>query len=173
MVILGLGSNKGDREFYLRQASALLAGLLSGMRASGIYESKALLPPDAPKVWDAPFLNMAVIGETALDPRKLLASLKAIEAKLGRKPSGHWAPREIDIDILAMGDTVLDTPSLSIPHQELLNRDFALLPLAELAPDWRYPAAGKYYGWKASDIALEKKFTLGAALQHTGKVAYG
>lgn len=173
MVILGLGSNKGDREDYLRQATALLAGLLSGMRASGIYESKALLPPGAPAEWNAPFLNMVVTGKTKLEPRKLLASVKAIETKLGRKPAGKWGPREIDIDILAMGDTVIDTPSLAIPHPELLNRDFALLPLSELAPDWRYPAAGTYHGWKASDIAADKKFAPGGALQPTGKVAYG
>lgn len=158
MVILGLGSNKGDREAYLRQATGMLAGLLQGMNSSGVHETKALLPEGAPREWDMPFLNMAVAGETDLEPRALLKAIKAIEEQLGRKPAGKWAPREIDIDILAMDGTVLDTPSLAIPHPGLLNRDFALLPLVELAPDWEYPLPGKYQGWKAADIAADKGF---------------
>ncbi len=158
MVILGLGSNSGDREAYLRQAIVLLGGLLQAMRVSGVYESKALLLADAPREWDKPFLNMAVVGETTLSLQELLKAIKAIEQKLGRKSLGKWSPREIDIDILAMGDQVVDTPVLQVPHHELLNRDFALLPLAELAPDWIYPLAGKYNGWKALDIAVDKGF---------------
>lgn len=170
-VILGLGSNSGDREDYLRQATGLLSGLLAGMRASAVHETKALLPEGAPKEWDKPFLNMAVLGKTEMPPRQMLTALKAIEEKIGRKPSGKWGPREIDIDILAMGDVVMDTPSLSIPHPELLNRDFALLPLVELAPQWVYPGSGKYHGWKSSDIAADLGF--GMPVHPTGKIARG
>lgn len=165
MVILGLGSNKGDRAAYLRQASALLAGLLQGMGYSSVYESKALMPEGAPKEWDMPFLNMAVMGETSLSPLDLLKAVKAIEKQLGRKSLEHWSPREIDIDILAIDQQTLDLPEAQVPHRELLNREFALLPLVELAPDWEYPAAGKYQGWKASAIAKDKGWRAGVSLK--------
>ncbi|MEQ1790442.1 MAG: dihydropteroate synthase, partial [Rickettsiales bacterium] len=92
---------------------------------------------------DMPFYNMAIAGETSLSPHKLLAAIKGIEEKLGRNKIGHWSPRNIDIDILTMGDVVIDTADLSIPHKELLNRDFALNPLLELAPYWVHPFAKK------------------------------
>lgn len=170
MVILGLGSNVGDREAYLKQATSLLAGLLLGMRASSVIESKALLMPDSPKEWDKPFLNMAVAGETTLLPQDLLKAIKAIEQKIGRKSAGKWSPREIDIDILAMGDTVIDMPEVSIPHVELPNREFALLPLCELMPEWIYPRQGEYFGKKAAVIAEEKGWRAGV---FKTKVAYG
>src|SRR5690606_1507049 len=133
MVILGLGSNKGDREAYLTQACEALAGILKEMRRSRLYESVALLPEAPPEGWDRPFLNMAVAGETDLAPHALLDAIKEVEQNLGRSKVGHWGPREIDIDILAIDDMVLDTPLLSVPHTGLLTRHFALLPLIDVA----------------------------------------
>lgn len=164
MVILGLGSNKGDRGAFLRAAVVLLAGVLTNLRASPVYESQALLPKNARSEWDRLFLNMAVCGDTSLAPEALLMEVKAMERHLGRRPAMAWSPREIDIDILAMDATVLRTASLSIPHQELLNRDFALLPLVDLAPDWRYPAPGPDFGRRAADIAAARRFTCGRSL---------
>jgi 2-amino-4-hydroxy-6-hydroxymethyldihydropteridine diphosphokinase / dihydropteroate synthase len=170
MVILGLGSNTGDRLGYLTSAVRELKRVLRGVRLSRILESKALLPPGAPDDWGHSFLNMAVSGATSLTPEALFAEIKAIEQRLGRKPRGVWAPREIDIDILAMDDRVVESAVLTIPHRELLNRDFALLPLIDLVPDWLYPVAGKYYQWKAVDIARDKKFALNADLKDTGMI---
>jgi 2-amino-4-hydroxy-6-hydroxymethyldihydropteridine diphosphokinase len=171
MVILGLGSNSGDRERYLRQAVESLAPVLKNLRLSSVYETEALLPQGAPPSWNMPFLNMAAAGETALSPQALLATIKAIEKKLGRADAEVWAPRVIDVDILAMGDVRLDLPGLTIPHFALLDRSFALLPFVELAPDWRYPD-GEYGGWKASDIAAAKGYHL-HALTEKGNVTYG
>ncbi len=143
VVVLGLGSNVGNRIEWLRSAVALLVPHIENMRISSIYESAALLPEGAPDNWDMPFYNMAVSGVTSLSPDELLLAVKQIEQKLGRNKTGHWSPREIDIDILAMGDLVLDSADLSLPHKELVNRDFALIPMAEIIADWQHPVLKK------------------------------
>jgi 2-amino-4-hydroxy-6-hydroxymethyldihydropteridine diphosphokinase len=159
MIILGLGSNTGDREEYLARAVSMLDDILTGMHTSSLYETAALLPEGAPRDWDMPFLNMAVCGDTSLSPDQLFATVKDIEKKLGRFPSEVWAPRKIDIDILAIENMVIDESALSVPHRALLDRDFALVPLAELVPDWCYPA-GAYKGKRAADIVAEKRYIL-------------
>ena len=158
MIILGLGSNWGDKQEYLQKAVDELALILSHLNISSTYEMPALLPEGAPAEWNIPFLNRAVSGETKLNPQDLLKEIKKIEQQLGRIDRGHWGPREIDIDILAYDDEVIDEPDLKIPHRGLLERDFALLPLVELAPDWVYPVVGPYFGKTAHDLA--QKFTV-------------
>jgi len=172
MVILGLGSNIGDREAYLAKAVKKLSVLLTDMRYSRVLESAALLPPDAPPEFNRPYLNMAVAGETDFAPQALLTEIKNIERELGRVERCNWGPREIDIDILAMDDTVLDAPPLFIPHRQLLNRDFVLLPLADVAPDWNYPLQGKYFGETAMEIIAAKKYALGTNLRDTGTIIH-
>jgi 2-amino-4-hydroxy-6-hydroxymethyldihydropteridine diphosphokinase len=167
-VILGLGCNIGNRETQLRAAVAALSMTLENIVVSNFYESAALLPPGAPKEWDVPFYNMALTGVTALTPEELLTHIKLLEERMGRSQRGMWGPREIDIDILAMGEIVIRKPEFSVPHKELLNRDFALVPLAEIAPDWLYPVEGGYHGWKAADIVRDKGYVLNTALRNTG-----
>src|SRR5476651_1633704 len=107
MVILGLGSNSGDRLANLRQARQLLSLIpkLQLLRVSPLYMSNALLPEQAPDSWDQPYLNLAIQCETRLQPQELLQQLKNVEYTLGRKPvKRHWGPRVIDIDILAWDD---------------------------------------------------------------------
>jgi 2-amino-4-hydroxy-6-hydroxymethyldihydropteridine diphosphokinase len=151
MIVLGLGSNLGLREEHLRRAVEALGKRIDNIVCSPVYESRALLPEGAPRSWDMPFLNVAVRGDTALEPRELLVQVKEIEKTLGRAPRGRWGPREIDIDILAYGGYVIAEPALVIPHRELLTRDFALIPLADVAPDWVHPLADG--GKKASELA--------------------
>jgi len=140
MVILGLGSNMGERLGYLNKAAAGLSDILSGMTISPVYESVAVLPESAPGFWNKPFLNAAVSGETSFAPHELLQFIKSLEKKIGRSEHYQkWSPRVIDIDILAMGNLVMDAGHLKIPHPLLLERPFALLPLADIAPDWQYP----------------------------------
>lgn len=167
MVILGLGSNIGDRLGWLAAAVARLAPLLVDMRISRVFESPALLPDNAPGGWNQPFLNMAVGGVSGLAPQEWFSAVKTIERELGRKPGGIWCPREIDIDILAIDDVVLKTPELTIPHRGLLERPFALLPLIDVAPNWRAPG-----GELALDIARNKGFAVGAQLRDLGKVVH-
>lgn len=139
MVVLGLGSNLGHREVHLKRALNLLTrsgdAPLVDTTLSRVYESPALVPEGAPRSWDQPFLNCALVGQTCLDPPALLSAIKRIEATLGRMDDARWAPRLIDIDILWWPGMEMSSDTLTIPHPELHRRPFALRPLAELAPD--------------------------------------
>ena len=149
MVILGLGSNIGDRNATLSAAIASLHNLMRIESISSVVETPALLPQGAPDEWNIAFLNLALVGHTNSTPEVLLTEIKALEKQLGRKDRGHWAPREIDIDILAWDDVVLDSQALSIPHLQLPLRKFVLVPLSEIAPTWQYPRQGKHFGQTA------------------------
>lgn len=149
MIILGLGTNLGDRDANLQRAIALIeAKLLCNIRKSSIHKNPAMMPDGAPREWDIEFFNMAISGELREEtsPLEFLEELKKIEAKIGRKPTQRWAPREIDIDILAWHEEVFDTENLQIPHIGLHERDFAYKPFLELAPDWLHPRFGAKLG---------------------------
>jgi len=148
MVVLGLGSNLGDRLGFFRQAKQHLESVLTSMRCSSVYESLALLPEGAPKEWDIPFYNMAIAAQTTLSPQALLYEIKKIEQAVGRQDRGRWGPREIDIDILVFGSEVISSAELTIPHAGLLMRDFAIVPLADV-----YPAEGECKGKTAAQLA--------------------
>jgi len=153
MIVLGLGSNVGKRLEYLEMAIHYLSeSVINITDISPIYESPALLKDGAPECWDIPFFNMAVRGETYLAPQELLRHIKMIERRVGRQDRGVWAPREIDIDILAYGGLNVDDSNLKIPHAALCERAFALLPFADIAPNWQYPAVGLYKSKTAYEI---------------------
>ena len=138
-VYLGLGSNLGDRQENLAKAvKALNAGPeLSVLRTSGIYETAPWGRSGQPD-----FFNMVAEVSTTLAPQQLLDRVKDLEKKLGRKPGPRFGPRLIDMDILLYGDKVVDEPDLHIPHAGLHLRAFALVPLADLAPDTVHPVIG-------------------------------
>ena len=136
-VILGLGSNQGDRFAALKTAIAKLAPHLKNIKTSGVYSSPALLLEDSPPEWNMDFLNMAVIGNTETTPENLLKICQQIETEMGRvKDHAKWSPRIIDIDILLYGEQTVQTDTLTIPHAQLHARAFALLPLLELKPGY-------------------------------------
>lgn len=137
---LGLGSNVGDKIAYIDQAINIIEkrSILLNIKQSSIYRSEALLKDNSPATWDVDFVNKVIIGMTSLGPYDLLDAIKQIEQELGRINRGIWAPREIDIDILLYGDLVINSTNLTIPHKELLNRDFFLVPLAELIPGLKF-----------------------------------
>lgn len=153
-VVLGLGSNLGDRENYLKEAILQIKkqGLLTNIILSSIITAKAMLPENAPQEWDIDFLNMAVRGKTSLTAQELLLEIKKIEVEIGRIDRERWAPREIDIDILVYGEEIIEQDHFSVPHKHLLERSWAIGPLAEIYPDWRYPVPGRYCGISAKDI---------------------
>lgn len=145
MIILALGSNLGDRAAYLAQALAALeaAGVRITAR-SGLHETPALLLDGAPAEWNIPFLNQVLLAEAPThSPTQLLALLKQTEQALGRTDRGRWSPREIDLDLIAYHDTLLEDALLSLPHPQMHRRDFVLRPLVEIAPDWLHPRLGK------------------------------
>jgi 2-amino-4-hydroxy-6-hydroxymethyldihydropteridine diphosphokinase len=134
-VLLGLGSNLGDREANLARARRRLGERgFRILRESALYETEPVGGPP-----QGPFLNQVVAGETALDPHRLLAACLEIERELGRVRAVKDGPRSIDLDLLFFGDRVLDTPQLVLPHPRLHLRRFVLAPLAEIAPELSHP----------------------------------
>lgn len=165
-ILIGLGSNLGDRKQALRQGILKLRQFLRVEKVSRLYQSAAMMPDQAPADWNLEFLNCAVLAETALSPHELLQKTQAIEQACGRQQvptSRHWAPRALDLDLLmgqeegAAAAVVVATqgsrsssllphpqefPALELPHPGLHLRPFALLPAADLAPDWRLTVPG-------------------------------
>jgi 2-amino-4-hydroxy-6-hydroxymethyldihydropteridine diphosphokinase len=130
-----LGSNLGNRLDLLEQARALIMSHIGVItQASGIYETAA---------WglenQQAFLNQVLTVDTTLTPEELLQQINNLEAELGRIRLVRWGARVIDIDILYYDNLVLQTQRLTIPHPELQNRRFTLIPLVEIAPDFVHP----------------------------------
>jgi 2-amino-4-hydroxy-6-hydroxymethyldihydropteridine diphosphokinase len=132
---IGLGANLGDRMETLRAAVEQLAlepgFLLRG--TSRVYETDPVGPPQ-PR-----YLNAVVRIGTLLSPRVTLRRLLEIEELLGRVRREHWGSREIDLDLLLYGDRIVAEGALRVPHPHLHERAFALVPLAEIAPDAYHP----------------------------------
>jgi 2-amino-4-hydroxy-6-hydroxymethyldihydropteridine diphosphokinase len=128
---IGLGSNLGDRVASLRAALDSLDAT-PGVRVeavSGIYESQPWGVVDQPA-----FANAVVEVETDLAPLELLDALKRVEAAAGRTAGVRYGPRPLDLDLLLFGDEEVDLPRLTVPHPRLLERDFVVTPLLEIAP---------------------------------------
>jgi 2-amino-4-hydroxy-6-hydroxymethyldihydropteridine diphosphokinase len=125
---LALGSNLGDRLAHLRAA---VAGLPDVIAVSRVYETD---PVGGPGRQDA-YLNAVVELDTDLSPRALLEIGQGLEQAAARVRTEHWGPRTLDVDILLVGDLVIDEPDLQVPHPLMWKRDFVLVPLRDLAPD--------------------------------------
>lgn len=154
-IVLGLGANIGDRHKNLSTSIQQLVtqSILTDCRLASLYETPALMTENAPESWNLPFLNTALYGITHHTPLQLLQEIQKVEESCGKKRRGYWAPREIDIDILAYEQEVINMPQLTIPHPHLLKRNFALLPLQEVWPDWHYPVPGEFYDDSATQLA--------------------
>jgi len=134
VVYLSLGSNLGDREANLRNAIERLRGVGNPVAISSFYETEPIDVVSQP--W---FLNCAVKLDTEKMPRQLITAILSLEQEMGRQRKQQKAPRTIDIDILLFGSSMIDIPSLTIPHPRMHERRFVLEPLAEIAPDARHP----------------------------------
>jgi 2-amino-4-hydroxy-6-hydroxymethyldihydropteridine diphosphokinase len=135
VVYLSVGSNLGDREGNLRTAIEKLKGIGNPIAVSSFYETEPVEVSGA-QPW---FLNCAVKLDTEKMPRQLIASILALEQDMGRQRKQQKGPRIIDLDILLFGSSIIEIPSLTIPHPKLHQRRFVLEPLAEIAPDARHP----------------------------------
>jgi 2-amino-4-hydroxy-6-hydroxymethyldihydropteridine diphosphokinase len=134
LVVLGLGANLGDPVGQLREAVRRLRELLRVEAISSLYRTAPVGYAEQPD-----FYNLVCLARSALEPAALLAETQRIEREMGRERSFRNAPRAIDLDILAMGDMVVDAAGLTLPHPRLHERGFVLVPLAEIAPGWRHP----------------------------------
>ena len=135
---LSLGSNVGDREGNLREATTRLEVIGQVEALSSFYETEPVEVVDQP--W---FLNCAVKLRTEQSADELLAGALGIERAMGRERTRPKGPRNIDIDIVLFGDAVIDSPGLKVPHPGLPERLFVLEPLAEIAPEALHPTLKK------------------------------
>jgi 2-amino-4-hydroxy-6-hydroxymethyldihydropteridine diphosphokinase len=145
---LGIGANLGPRERSVLGAMRRLDGVdgLTVVRSSSLYESEAEGMGEAP-----PFVNAVTQVHTLLSPGDLLNRVKTIERAMGRR-GGHNRPREIDIDLVACGDRVVDTPGLTLPHPRFYERSFVVVPLQEIAPRFVCPRTGRSIGELAARL---------------------
>jgi 2-amino-4-hydroxy-6-hydroxymethyldihydropteridine diphosphokinase len=137
-----LGSNIGDKNFYLKNAIELMEKKLDlkNIKKSQTLINKALLLANSPSDWDQDYFNISISADINLEifpPQKILEIIKKIEVEVGRIDRGRWSPREIDIDILLIEDLLINEEKLKIPHYDLLNRDFFISTLSEIEPNWQ------------------------------------
>ncbi len=140
-VFIGIGSNLGNRRAHHQKALERIAALPKTriVKRSSLYESE---PLGEARNW---YVNGAIEIETDLSPEQLLRRLQGIEQAMGRKKTPQtkkWSSRKIDLDILLFDNYIVDSRSLKVPHPELHNRRFVLLPLSELAPHLTHPRFG-------------------------------
>lgn len=138
---VGIGSNLDDPPARVRAAIVALSGLPSTrlVVSSPIYESVPFGPVAQPA-----FHNAVAGLLTQLDPRRMLVELQTLQLQLGRSEvSVRWGPREIDLDLLVLGDERVDAPELTLPHPGIPERDFVLYPLRDIAPELVVPGAGR------------------------------
>jgi dihydropteroate synthase len=131
-VVLALGGNVGDKAKSLRSALRAIASE-EGIELTAVSRFYRTAPwGKTDQDW---FVNACALGRTSLKPEALLERVKRLEVELGRESTVRWGPRVIDIDLIAYDDVTLKTERLTLPHPELFNRAFVLMPLAEIAPD--------------------------------------
>lgn len=135
-IYLGLGANSGDRKLNLNRALNELSAdkNIQLLKRSSVYQTE---PWGYSKQKD--FLNAVIEIRTSMEPLDLLIFLQDIEKKIGRKKTFKWGPREIDIDILSYNGKNIESKQLQIPHPEMHQRIFVLIPLAEIAPFYIHP----------------------------------
>ncbi|MGZ0655779.1 2-amino-4-hydroxy-6-hydroxymethyldihydropteridine diphosphokinase [Coraliomargarita sp. W4R53] len=141
---VALGSNLGDRLGQMQSALQHLAAddRLTVLQVSPVFENRAV---GMGQVDD--FLNAIAEVETSLAPLELLDRCLAVESILGRVRTGEWAPRTIDLDVIAYGEEVIETERLHVPHPRIAERDFVVHPLNAIAPEL------KIHGQRVADLA--------------------
>lgn len=136
---VGLGSNLGDKDANLKLALQLMAKAnIRIVKVSKFYVTEPYGVTDQPQ-----FLNAAAKIEWDDGPEELLHTLLGIETDMGRQRMRHWGERNIDLDLLFFENQIIRTEDLVVPHPDMLNRDFVLRPMAEIAPSFQHPVLHK------------------------------
>jgi 2-amino-4-hydroxy-6-hydroxymethyldihydropteridine diphosphokinase len=134
-VYLAFGSNLGDRGHNIQSAITQLERLgVKMIRSSKLYETEPVGKTDQPE-----FYNLVAEFHTTQSPGDLVLHIHSVERALKRVRKEKWGPRTIDIDVLFYGDQVIDLPGLNVPHPRIQERNFVLIPLNEIAPDFAHP----------------------------------
>ncbi|OGJ50772.1 2-amino-4-hydroxy-6-hydroxymethyldihydropteridine diphosphokinase [Candidatus Peregrinibacteria bacterium RIFOXYA2_FULL_33_7] len=148
-IYLSLGSNLAPKKFQIQKAiKKLNQNKILIQKISSFYKTQPVGVKKQP--W---FINICLEAKTNLEPLKLLETCKKIEKQTGRKNRGNWQKREIDIDILFYGEKIIKENNLKIPHPEIPERKFVLIPLNEIAPNFIHPIKQK----KISKLLKETK----------------
>ena len=133
-VYLALGSNLENREANLSTAIESMPPEVIPVACSPAYKTPPWGFVDQPA-----FLNQVIKAKTDLTPKELLGFIKQLERKIGREPTFQYGPRLIDLDILFYDELLINTPELKIPHPQIPERAFVLVPLSDIAPDLIHP----------------------------------
>ena len=133
-VVIALGSNKGDRLTFIKEALKRIDKLGYISNVASLYQTSAYGVTN-----QADFYNSVIILNTEIGPKELLSELKNIEKRVGRTKSIRWGPREIDLDIILYNQTQINSKELTIPHPDFHNRIFVLQPLVEIEPELPVP----------------------------------
>ncbi len=159
-IFLSLGSNLGDREGNLYNASRALKKIISKIRVSQVYETQPMYVQDQPR-----FLNLVVSGYTDFECMPLLEKVQDIEKKLGRCRARevHNGPRTLDIDILLYGDLIMDTDEITVPHPKIEERLFVLVPLLDIDSDLISPSTRRPFGESLNKLTRQGIYTYQSA----------
>lgn len=136
-VAIALGSNLGDRSRNLVQAVSYLKEMITNAQCSKVYETPPWGYTDQPH-----YYNAVLVGSTDLTLFELYHFLKDTEKKYAPRSNIRYGPRELDLDLLFFGTEVFESEKLTVPHLQLPEREFVLLPLSEIIPDWKHPLLG-------------------------------
>lgn len=154
-IFLGFGANVGNKKRNINLAIKLLKEKVKDITVAPMYESRPVGYKN-----QANFLNTVLVAETNLSPEELLIFVKNIEKRIGRIKRFRWGPREIDIDILFYDTIVRKDENLEIPHPSIQERDFVLVPLIDLDPDYIHPIFGKFVKTLLEKIPLKQRSIL-------------
>jgi len=149
LVYIGIGSNINNRLHFIETAIKKIDAEpgCEVEKISSLYESKPFS-----NIEQENFINLVILVKTLFEPEALFNFLKQIESEIGRRNSTRWGPREIDLDILFYDDLICSDTQLTIPHKGIAERDFVLIPMCEIAPNFIHPEINK----KICDICKAK-----------------
>jgi len=161
-VAIALGSNVGDSVALIRQAMGRVESDLNmvSFRSSSLYRTLPVGP-----VEQGDFINAVCVGQSTMGSDEILFALQNIESDMGRERLIHWGPRTMDLDLLFVGNRVIETPQLVVPHPAMHERGFVLQPLSELALSWVHPILNESIGdlvvrWEANHNSSESVWLL-------------
>ncbi len=138
--VIACGSNMGEKEQYIESAIRKIA---EDEKCRLLQCADRIVTKPYGGVEQADFVNGAVLVETLYEPEELLGLLNRLEAEAGRERKIHWGPRTLDLDLIFYEEEVIRTDRLTVPHPDMQNRDFVLIPLSQIVPDWIHPIYGK------------------------------
>ncbi len=155
-VVLHIGTNIGYREINLDLVLIMISNHIGDILSlSSIYETESW-----GNIEQDDFLNQALICHSYLSANQILDQIHLIESKMGRQRSIKWGPRIIDIDILFYNEEIIENHNLKIPHPQLTNRNFVLIPLLDICPEYEHPVLNKNIKELAQECQDRSKVTL-------------